>query len=59
IVVVDQQSALDYTSDMFDTHMPNDSGYQKMAETWLDALTSGAPGMLEGCASPPLRFVIQ
>jgi lysophospholipase L1-like esterase len=41
IIVVDMESALDYTTDMADNIHPNDTGYAKMAEVWYNAL--------EGC----------
>lgn len=41
IIVVDMESALNYTTDMADNIHPNDTGYAKMAEFWYNAL--------EGC----------
>ena len=40
IVVVDMESALEYSysADMFDKVHPNDDGYAKMADVWLDAI---------------------
>jgi lysophospholipase L1-like esterase len=38
IVIVDQQSALNYSTDMFDELHPNQIGYDKMAAVWLGAL---------------------
>jgi lysophospholipase L1-like esterase len=40
IIVVDQESALTYPDDMEDHFHPNMTGYNKMADTWLNALTS-------------------
>ena len=40
IIVVDMESALDYPTDMGDTVHPNDSGYLKMADAWLDAIVT-------------------
>lgn len=38
VIVVDQQNALNYTTDMADGVHPAASGYEKMATVWLDAL---------------------
>jgi lysophospholipase L1-like esterase len=38
IVVVDQESALDYPEDMYDLLHPNQTGYNKMADVWYEAL---------------------
>ncbi len=38
IVVVDMESALNYTTDMADNLHPNDNGYAKMADAWYYAL---------------------
>ncbi|MFP4585783.1 MAG: PKD domain-containing protein [Desulfococcaceae bacterium] len=38
IIIVDQESALDYPDDLADDLHPNASGYQKMARTWLNGL---------------------
>ncbi len=43
IVVVDMEDALDYTSDFFDYAHPNEAGYAKMAEVWLEALSDLIP----------------
>jgi len=39
IIVVNQQAALVYPGDLSDDVHPNDNGYAKMANVWLDALT--------------------
>jgi lysophospholipase L1-like esterase len=46
IVVVDQQSALNYPADLADDTHPTPSGYQKMAAVWLHALLE--PGTAQG-----------
>jgi lysophospholipase L1-like esterase len=38
IILVDQESALDYPEDMADDLHPNASGYRKMAQTWFEGL---------------------
>jgi lysophospholipase L1-like esterase len=38
IIVVNMESALNYTTDMTDNMHPNDAGYVKMAEVWYKAL---------------------
>jgi lysophospholipase L1-like esterase len=38
IIIVDMESALNYSTDMADNLHPNDSGYAKMADVWYDAL---------------------
>ena len=43
IIIVDQQSALDYGSDMYDQKHPNESGYAKMADVWFNALSAFLP----------------
>ncbi|HZX47644.1 MAG TPA: LamG-like jellyroll fold domain-containing protein, partial [Nitrospirota bacterium] len=43
IIIVNQESALNYTSDMSDSIHPNQSGYDKMAGVWLSSLTSFLP----------------
>ena len=46
IIVVDMENALDYPDDMYndanpdDKVHPNDSGYSKMADVWLDAIVT-------------------
>jgi pectate lyase/lysophospholipase L1-like esterase len=40
IVVVNMESALNYTTDMSDSVHPNDAGYAKMADVWFAALNS-------------------
>jgi lysophospholipase L1-like esterase/ribosomal protein S17E len=42
IIVVDMENALDYPDDMstYDNVHPNDSGYSKMADVWLDAIVT-------------------
>jgi lysophospholipase L1-like esterase len=41
--LVDMESALTYPDDLADSLHPNNSGYAKMAEVWLDALTEILP----------------
>ena len=43
IVIVNQESALDYTTDMWDLLHPNNVGYRKMAARWLDGLLALLP----------------
>ena len=43
LILVNQEDALDYNTDMFDPYHPNDSGYQKMAGVWYAALDSFLP----------------
>jgi len=38
IIIVDMESALNYSTDMADYVHPNDLGYAKMADVWYDAL---------------------
>jgi len=40
IIIVDMESVLDYSTDMYDNLHPNDDGYAKMANVWHDALDS-------------------
>jgi len=43
IIVVNQQNALVYPDDLSDNVHPNDNGYARMANVWLDALTNLNP----------------
>lgn len=43
IVLVDQEHALTYPDDMFDTLHPRNSGYDKMASVWFDSLRGILP----------------
>ena len=43
IVIVDQESALNYSTDMWNTLHPNSIGYNKMAEVWMTALADLLP----------------
>ena len=43
IIIVDQESALNYPTDMADNLHPNAAGYNKMADVWLPALESFLP----------------
>ncbi len=43
IIIVDQEDALDYATDMADTLHPNPTGYEKMSDVWLNALSSFLP----------------
>jgi VCBS repeat-containing protein len=47
IIIVDQEIALSYPADMSDELHPNDNGYAKMANVWLDALTNVNPNTNE------------
>lgn len=47
VIVVDQQGALIYPNDLSDSLHPNESGYAKMANVWLDALTADNPNTKE------------
>ncbi len=38
IIVVDMETALDYSTDMYDNVHPNDNGYAKMAAVWFNVL---------------------
>lgn len=40
IIIVDMESALNYSTDMVDNLHPNDAGYAKMADVWYDVLDS-------------------
>jgi len=43
IIIVDMESALNYSTDMPDNLHPNDTGYAKMADVWFNALNSILP----------------
>lgn len=43
IIIVDMQNALNYATDMYDSVHPNQSGYDKMAAVWLNALDDFLP----------------
>jgi lysophospholipase L1-like esterase len=43
IILVDQESALNYSVDMFDNLHPKNTGYVKMANVWMSALTGVLP----------------
>ena len=43
IVIVDQENALNYVDDMTDGIHPNQLGYNKMADVWLNGLKSFLP----------------
>ena len=43
IVIVDQESVLNYTTDMSDPYHPNSQGYAKMAGPWMDELLGLLP----------------
>jgi lysophospholipase L1-like esterase len=43
ILIVDQENALNYITDMADNLHPNMLGYEKMADVWLDALLTILP----------------
>jgi lysophospholipase L1-like esterase len=43
IVIVDMESALNYSTDMWDTLHPNEQGYAKMANVWFNALKQILP----------------
>jgi lysophospholipase L1-like esterase len=43
IIIVDQEDALNYGTDMADNLHPNDSGYSKMAAIWFNALETILP----------------
>jgi lysophospholipase L1-like esterase len=43
IIIVDQESALNYATDMADDLHPNAAGYNKMADVWLPPLESFLP----------------
>jgi PKD repeat protein/lysophospholipase L1-like esterase len=47
IVIVDQESALNYSTDMWDSVHPNNLGYAKMSGPWMDALT----GLIPTCSA--------
>jgi lysophospholipase L1-like esterase len=46
IVIVDQEHALTYPTDMWDSLHPNNAGYSKMAGVWAGAVT----GLLPACS---------
>ena len=59
IIVVDQENALIYPSDLSDQLHPNDGGYAKMAQVWaygleplLDELCSGPPRIMKSAVAP-------
>jgi lysophospholipase L1-like esterase len=43
ILIVDQENALNYNTDMADNLHPNEFGYKKMADVWLDSLLTILP----------------
>ena len=43
IVIVDQESALTYPTDMWDNLHPNTAGYNKMDDVWINALADLLP----------------
>ena len=45
IILVDQEPALIYPDDLADSVHPNDSGYEKMANTWFDELNLFLPSL--------------
>ena len=47
LVVIDQETVLDYETDMWDTLHPNNQGYAKMADPWMDELL----GLLPECSA--------
>jgi hypothetical protein len=49
VVIVDQQAALRYPEDLSDDQYPNTSGYVKMGEVWLEALTGVESSLLPKC----------
>lgn len=49
IIVVDMETAIDYTADLADYLHPNITGYNKMATRWKEGLTSFMPK----CATRP------
>ena len=51
VVVVDQASGFDVNSDTFDSVHPNESGEQKMASKWFDALEANWPTVGGDCDS--------
>ncbi len=55
IILVDQEGALNYLQDMADVLHPNDEGYAKMAEVWLDALSEFLPGCFQ--AAPQITSI--
>jgi len=56
IIIVDQESVLTYPDDMVDSWHPVIQGYEKMADTWLGALTSFLP--LSSQFSQPIIYSI-
>ncbi|MCB9206477.1 MAG: hypothetical protein H6611_04010 [Ignavibacteriales bacterium] len=63
LFIVDQESALNYPSDLSDGVHPNQSGYDKMAKVWFDGIISILPKLdakifLEGTYAdqPNLNF---
>ncbi len=55
IVLVDMEHALDYTTDMTENLHPNDSGYDKMARVWFNALTPLLPVCPSSSQSPQIQ----
>ena len=53
IIMVDEESALDYSVDMFDNLHPNEGGYNKMANIWMNSLSTFLPAtFLPVCGGP-------
>ena len=53
IILVDEESALDYSVDMFDNLHPNQTGYNKMANIWMNSLSTFLPAtFLPVCGGP-------
>ena len=54
IIMVDEESALDYSVDMSDNLHPNQTGYNKMANVWMNSLSTFLPAtFLPVCGGPP------
>ncbi|MCP4422090.1 MAG: hypothetical protein GY805_36215, partial [Chloroflexi bacterium] len=51
IILVNQNNALTYPDDMFDWLHPNESGYNKMADVWFNALQN----ILPHCTTPVIN----
>ncbi len=66
IIIVNMESALNYSTDMSDDLHPNDNGYTKMAAVWYDALAEYEESLLKSIsgyvldadANTPLQGVL-
>ena len=58
IIMVDDESALDYSADMADNLHPNQTGYNKMATIWMNSLGTFLPAnFLPVCGGNPAPVI--